>query len=150
MAHLGSRRRRALALPAGLALTVSLGFLPTGTATAATAAGSVPAAAVATDGPKLSYVVNTRGGHSTVTSVKKAIAEAGGTVVTSYDQIGVIVVTSQNPEFARTVRKVKGVDSAGSTRTAPMSAQSTTVQGAPQVRYAQELAAPPPKAKEKK
>ncbi|MFJ5115429.1 S8 family peptidase [Streptomyces sp. NPDC088551] len=141
MTHLRSRRRRMLALPAGLALTVSLGFLPTGTATAATAAGSVPAAAVATDGPKLSYVVNTSGGRSTVSSVKKAIAKAGGAIVTSYDQIGVIVVTSQNPEFARTVRKVRGVDSAGATRTAPMAAQSTTDIGAPKVLSDKEVAA---------
>ena len=35
MAHLGSRRRRALAVPVGLALTASLGFLPAVAASAA-------------------------------------------------------------------------------------------------------------------
>ncbi|MFD8970058.1 S8 family serine peptidase [Streptomyces sp. NPDC059568] len=138
MAHLGSRRQRALALPVGLALTVTLGFLPAATATAAPAGGGTEA--VATDGPKLSYVVNTRGGHSTVKSVKKAIDRAGGTVVTSYDQIGVIVVTSQNPAFAQTVRKVKGVESAGATRTAPLPAQSTTDIGTPRELTAEEVA----------
>ncbi|AXG77171.1 S8 family peptidase [Streptomyces paludis] len=127
MAHLGSRRRRALALPVGLALTVSLGFLP-GTASAAQTGGPTP---VVTDGPKLSYVVNTYGGALTATSVKKAIDRAGGTVVTSYDKIGVIVATSQNPEFAKTVRKAGGVFSAGATRTAPLPSQSTTDIGAP-------------------
>ncbi|TXS51126.1 S8 family peptidase [Streptomyces sp. t39] len=119
MAHLGSRRRRALALPAGLALTASLGFLPTGTASAAVTS-DVPAA-VSTDGPKLSYVVNVKGGHGNAKAVKKAIAEAGGTIVYAYDQIGVIVVHSQNPAFGQTIRQVRGVESAGATRTAPIS-----------------------------
>ncbi|MFJ2115513.1 peptidase S8, partial [Streptomyces sp. NPDC087850] len=64
MAHLRSARRRALALPVGLALTVSLGFLPGGSATAATAGGPSP---VTADRPKLSYVVNTYGGRATAT-----------------------------------------------------------------------------------
>ncbi len=124
MAHLGSRRRRAIALPAGLALTASLGFLPVGAASAAPV-DDVPAA-VATDGPKLSYVVNVKGGHGTAKTVKKAIAKAGGSVVISYDQIGVIVVHSQNPDFAKTIRKVRGVESAGATRTAPLAAAGDT------------------------
>lgn len=117
MAHLGSGRRRALALPVGLALTASLGFLPTGTASAAVAE-DVPAA-VSTDGPKLSYVVNVKKGGDKK-AVRKAIAKAGGTVVHAYDQIGVIVVHSQNPAFAHSVRKARGVQSAGVTRTAPI------------------------------
>ncbi|MCX4822165.1 S8 family serine peptidase [Streptomyces sp. NBC_01142] len=124
MAHLGSRRRRALALPVGLALTASLGFLPAGAASAASP-DSVPATVVA-DGPKLSYVVNIKGGHGTAKSVKKAIAKAGGSVVIAYDQIGVIVVHSQNPDFAKTIRTVRGVESAGATRTAPLAAAGDT------------------------
>ncbi|MFE4954383.1 S8 family serine peptidase [Streptomyces sp. NPDC056653] len=124
MAHLGSRRTRALALPVGLALTASLGFLPTSAASAAPSDG-LPTAAVSTDGPKLSYVVNTRGGQGTVEQVKKAIAQAGGTVVIAYEQIGVIVVHSQNPEFAQSIRRVRGVESAGATRTNPIVPQAT-------------------------
>ena len=123
MAHLGSRRGRALALPVGLALTASLGFLPSGAASAAELSDA-PAATVATDGPKLSYVVNVAGGRWIASSVKKAIARAGGEVVVAYDQIGVIVVHSQNPEFAKTIRRAHGVVSAGATRTAPLSVQS--------------------------
>ncbi|MEU8620883.1 S8 family serine peptidase [Streptomyces sp. NPDC048623] len=123
MAHLGSRRGRVLALPAGLALTASLGFLPTGAASAAELSDA-PAAAVATDGPELSYVVNIDNSPWTGAAVKKAIAAAGGEVVVSYDRIGVIVVHSRNPEFARAIRQVRGVVSAGATRTAPLSAQS--------------------------
>jgi subtilisin family serine protease len=81
---------------------------------------------VATDGPKLSYVVNVKGGHATAKSVKKAIAKAGGSVVIAYDQIGVIVVHSQNPDFAKTIRTVRGVQSAGATRTAPLLAAADT------------------------
>lgn len=123
MAHLASRRIRVLTLPVGLALTASLGFLPTGTAAAAPA--DEPAAAVSADGPKLSYVVNTRTGHGTVQQVRKAISAAGGTVVTSYDKIGVVVVHSQNPDFAATIRKAKGVQSAGATRTSPIAPAAT-------------------------
>ncbi|MGW1467479.1 S8 family peptidase [Streptomyces sp. NPDC002308] len=124
MAHLASRRVRALALPVGIALTASLGFLPATTASAASAP------AVSQDGPKLSYVVNTEGSHKTVEQVEKAIAKAGGTIVVAYDQIGVIVVHSQNPAFAETIRKVRGVESAGATRTNPIVPQATTDVGA--------------------
>ncbi|MFB7862188.1 MULTISPECIES: S8 family serine peptidase [unclassified Streptomyces] len=123
MAHLGSRRGRVLALPAGLALTASLGFLPSGAASAAELSDA-PTATVVADGPKLSYVVNIDNGHWTAKSVKKAIAAAGGEVVVSYDQIGVIVVHSQNPDFAKTIRQARGVISAGATRTAPLTVQS--------------------------
>ncbi|MFE0379769.1 S8 family serine peptidase [Streptomyces inhibens] len=130
MAHPRSRRMRALAVPLGLALTASLGFLPN----AATAASqdSAPAAAVTTDGPLLSYVVNTTPGHATVGKVEKAIAKAGGKVIIAHEQIGVIVVHSANPQFAATLRTVPGVQSAGATRTAPLKASGTTDVGKPQ------------------
>jgi subtilisin family serine protease len=130
MAHPRSRRMRALAVPLGLALTASLGFLPN----AATAASqdAAPAAAVSTDGPLLSYVVNTTPGHATVGKVKKEIARAGGKVITAHERIGVIVVHSANPGFAEAVRAVRGVQSAGATRTAPLKASGTTDIGKPQ------------------
>ncbi|MFJ9473150.1 S8 family serine peptidase [Streptomyces caniferus] len=130
MAHPRSRRMRALAVPLGLALTASLGFLPN----AATAASqdSVPAAAASADGPLLSYVVNTTPGRATVGKVEKAIAKAGGKVVIAHEQIGVIVVHSANPQFAASVRTLPGVQSAGATRTAPLKAQGTTDIGKPQ------------------
>ena len=124
MAQLGSRRTRTLSISIGLALTASLGFLP---ATAsATPADAQPSATVRTDGPKFSYVVNTKANHGTVKQVTKAISAAGGTVVASYEQIGVIVVHSQNPDFAKTMRGVKAVDSVGATRTSPIVPQAVT------------------------
>ncbi|WP_330457012.1 S8 family serine peptidase [Streptomyces sp. NBC_00820] len=136
------RFRRALVIPVGMAMATALAFLPDVTASAAD--GTSPAAAVRTtagDGTSLSYVVNVRPGHGVSARVKKAIAEAGGSVVIAYDRIGVIVVHSANPDFARTVRGVRGVDSAGATRNAPLPAQSTTDVGTPKVLSAGEVAA---------
>ncbi|WP_405936138.1 S8 family serine peptidase [Streptomyces sp. NBC_00726] len=142
MAHLVSRRTRALTLPVGLALTASLGFLPAGVASAAPAGHGAPSAAVPADGPELSYVVNTQGGPGTVKQVRKAIERAGGTVVIAYDRIGVIVVHSKNPDFAKTVRKARGVQSAGATRTNPIVPQATKDIGVEQpLTAAQEKAA---------
>ncbi|WP_046727978.1 S8 family serine peptidase [Streptomyces humi] len=121
MAHLRSRRTAALAVPAVLSLTASLGLLP-----------AAPVARAA-DGPNLAYVVNTRTDHGTIASVRRAIARDGGTVVASYDRIGVIVAHSADPDFGTVMRAVRGVQSAGATRTAPLSATGTTDEGAVQV-----------------
>ncbi|GHH88590.1 peptidase S8 [Streptomyces sulfonofaciens] len=133
-AHL-ARSRRTMALPFGIALASALAFLPNVTASAADGAAGAPAvqgrAAAAADGPELSYVVNVRPGHGASRAVLRAISDAGGSVVTSYDQIGVIVVHSANAGFAEEIRTVRGVESAGATRTAPLPAQSTTDTGKP-------------------
>ncbi|MFC9914253.1 S8 family serine peptidase [Streptomyces sp. NPDC059862] len=126
MAHLRSRRRLALAVPVVLSLTASLGFLPA----AASAAPRVESGAQTADAPNLAYVVNTKTDRRTIASVEKAIAAAGGTVVTTYDKIGVIVVHSANPDFGAQIRTVRGVQSAGATRTTPLVAAGTTDEGA--------------------
>lgn len=126
MAHLRSGRRLALAVPVVLSLTASLGFLPG----VASAAPLTATAAATAEGPNLSYVVNTRTDKRTIASVKKAIAKAGGTVVITYDRIGVIVVHSTNPEFGATIRSARGVQSAGATRTSPLTPAGTTDVGA--------------------
>ncbi|GGZ34331.1 S8 family serine peptidase [Streptomyces poonensis] len=128
MAHLPSRRRLALAVPVALSLTASLGFLP-GIASAAPSAPATSSTAAAADGSELAYVVNTRTDKRTIASVKKAIAKAGGTVVTTYDKIGVIVVHSANPDFGPQIRTARGVQSAGATRTTPLVAAGTTDEG---------------------
>lgn len=136
MAHLRSRRRLALAVPLVLSLTASLGFLPT----AASAAPPTESVAQAADGPALAYVVNTKPDRRTVESVRKAIEAAGGTVVIAYDRIGVIVVHSAHSGFAETMRKVRGVQSAGVTRTTPLTAAGTTDEGPVQVLTEQQAA----------
>lgn len=128
MLHLRSRRRLGLAVPVVLSLTASLGFLPSA-ASAAPAAATAPAA----DSPALAYVVNTATDHRTIASVQKAVTANGGSVVATYDRIGVLVVHSSNPGFGRAMRAVRGVQSAGATRTAPLAAASTTDEGAVQV-----------------
>ncbi|MFF4361795.1 S8 family serine peptidase [Streptomyces sp. NPDC001604] len=128
MAHLRSRRRLALAVPVVLSLTASLGFLPA----AAQAAPRTASTAQATDAENFAYLVNTKTDHRTIESVKKAIAKAGGTVVVAYDKIGVIVVHSANPSFAQQIRKAPGVQSAGASRTSPVTAAGTTDEGAVQ------------------
>ncbi|MGI5510544.1 S8 family serine peptidase [Streptomyces sp. CA-106131] len=128
MAHLRSRRRLALAVPVVLSLTASLGFLPG----AASAAPRGATTAQSAEGTGLAYVVNTRTDRHTISSVQHAIAAAGGSIVVTYDKIGVIVVHSANPDFAKTLRTVRGVQSAGATRTAPLTAAGTTDEGAAQ------------------
>ncbi|TPQ19565.1 S8 family peptidase [Streptomyces sporangiiformans] len=136
MVHLRSRRRLALAVPVVLSLTASLGFLP---GVASAAPQDAPAVSAA-DGPKLAYVVNTKTDHRTIESVKKAIAKADGTVVTTYQKIGVIVVHSANPDFGKQIRAVRGVQSAGATRTTPLKAAGTTDEGGAQYLSAAEAA----------
>ncbi|MEZ0163121.1 peptidase S8, partial [Streptomyces griseorubens] len=98
-----------------LSLPASLGVLPA----AASAAPAAPTATAeqAADAPVLSYVVNTQADHRTVAKVKRAIAAADGEIVIAYEKLGVIVVRSANGDFAATLRKVPGVQSAGATRT---------------------------------
>ncbi|MCX5328250.1 S8 family serine peptidase [Streptomyces sp. NBC_00140] len=139
MAQLTSQRRLALAVPVVLSLTASLGFLP---GAASAAAGTAPAAsaAQAAEGPELSYVVNTRTDRHTLSAVQRAVSAAGGTIVVTYDKIGVIVAHSTNPGFATALRAVPGVQSAGATRHAPLPAQSTTDVGTPKALTADEVA----------
>ncbi|MET7455568.1 S8 family serine peptidase [Streptomyces sp. NPDC005574] len=126
MAHLRSSRRLALAVPVVLSLTASFGFLPAAASAAPHARGTAQTA----DAPSLAYVVNTKVDHRTIESVKKAVTAAGGTVVVTYDRIGVIVAHSADPAFGTRIRAVRGVQSAGATRTAPLAAAGTTEEGA--------------------
>ncbi|SDN97087.1 Subtilase family protein [Streptomyces sp. cf386] len=125
MLHLRSRRRLGLAATLALSLTAPLGFLPTAASAAPLAEPGVRAA----DATTLAYVVNTRPDHRTIESVKKAIAATGGTVVIAYEKIGVIVVHSANPDFAKAIRAVRGVQSAGATRTAALAPAGATDEG---------------------
>lgn len=137
MAHLGSRSARKhgrLAIPVGLALTASLAFLPSIAASAAPLGNTATTAASKSDtsGPKLSYVANLTA-YGTVKQAKKAIERAGGTVVTSHPQIGVVVAHSQNPEFAKQLRAQRSLFvSVGATRTAPLATVQTTEEGTTQ------------------
>ena len=69
----------------------------------------VPAAAAS--GPETSYLVLAPQGKSTAKAAER-VAAAGGTVVATYDQIGVLVVRSTNTAFASAVAG-SGVESVG-------------------------------------
>lgn len=130
--------RRAVAVPAGMAVATALAFLPNTAAATAAPDNGRPAATAGAE--SLSHVVNVRGGHDAQERVKKEIARAGGTIVVSYDTIGVIVVRSSNAGFARTIRRVRGVHSAGATRTAPLPSAATAERSTPKVLGASEAA----------
>ncbi|WP_447036597.1 S8 family peptidase [Streptomyces sp. DSM 118878] len=120
------RSRKAIALPLGLAVASAVAFLP-GSASARPAAlpdAPASAATASAEAKSLSYVVNVRPGKASARLAERAITKAGGKVVIAYDKIGVIVVHSANADFAKTIRKARGVQSAGSTRTAPLLAQA--------------------------
>ncbi|WP_045699386.1 S8 family serine peptidase [Streptomyces rubellomurinus] len=84
--------------------------LPAGNAVAAPAGDP-------TTGPLLSYVVNTKANHGQVQKVEQAVKSLGGTVVYSYEQIGVVIARSNDTKFAEKLRLAKGVDSVGASRT---------------------------------
>jgi subtilisin family serine protease len=129
MTHLRSGWRRLAAVSIGL--SVALGFLP-GAVGAASAQDPGPGA-VSTSGPALSYVVNTKGTSAgTLKSVREAAEKAGGSIVTTYAKIGVIVVHAGDTGFAQKMRTTPGVASAGATRTAPLEPNWTTSEGGPQ------------------
>ena len=64
-------------------------------------------------GPETTYLVIASAGNSTAKASAK-VAAAGGTVVASYSQIGVLVARSTNPDFA-TAASGAGVEAVGST-----------------------------------
>jgi subtilisin family serine protease len=117
-----SRTRR---LSAGLAV-VALAFAGAGTAAAhatpvsPSASGSVAAA----PGILMNYVVNTKPVPIHVDRAEQAIEAAGGTVVQSYGDLGVIIAQSTSTTFRTDVKlgkNGKSVQSVGATRTAAVS-----------------------------
>jgi subtilisin family serine protease len=93
-------RRKTLAAASTVALGVGL----------AVTGGLAPASAA---GPETTFLVLAPQGASTDRAVARATA-AQGTVVATYDQIGVLVVRSTNPDFATQVAGA-GVESVAST-----------------------------------
>ena len=75
--------------------------------------GAAVAPAAAASGPESTYLVLAPQGKSTAKAAAR-VAAAGGTVVASYDQIGVLVATSTNTAFAGAVAGA-GVESVAST-----------------------------------
>ncbi|GAA2338619.1 S8 family serine peptidase [Saccharopolyspora halophila] len=105
---MSSTRRRSRALRiAGSALTLAL-LVPAGVVS-----GSAPAPA-ATAAPAHFVVLGPAG--QDLTPTEESIRAVGGTVVQSWPQIGVVIATSTDPEFAETARQQPGVQQAGASR----------------------------------
>ncbi|WP_406830316.1 S8 family serine peptidase [Pedococcus sp. KACC 23699] len=118
-------RLRTTAFAASAALLASA-LLASGSANAATTAtdASTPVPVVTTDGMLMSYVVNAKVANPGQTKlVEKAVAAAGGVVVQSWPQIGVVIAHSDRAAFRANVVKHGGnaVESVGASRTAPVS-----------------------------
>lgn len=135
-----SRRPATLAATAALALTTSL--LGAGLAQASPAADqptSTPVPIATPDGMLMSYLLNAKEANPGQTLlVERAVRAAGGTVVQSWPQIGVVVAHSTRSAFrADVVRLAEGhaVESVGATRTVAVK-EGTPGSGGPAARHA--------------
>ena len=126
MRHPSLTRRGAIAVASlALASTAALGGLATA-ATAATQAepASTPVTINTPDGRLMSYIVNARIANPGQTRlVEKAVTEAGGVVVQSWPQIGVVIAHSKVSTFRADVVAKGGntVESVGASRTVEVS-----------------------------
>jgi subtilisin family serine protease len=113
-----SRTSRPGRLAAGLsAAALALTSLSAATAYAAPLDDPAP-------GPLMNYVLNTKASPGHVRKVEDAVKHAGGTVLSSYGQFGVVVAQSTNANFkvdVRAGRDGREVQSVGATRTAVVS-----------------------------
>jgi hypothetical protein len=106
-----------------------------GTATAATSAEPVSTAVpiVTPDGMLMSYILNAKNANPGQTRlIEKAVEQAGGTVVQSWAEIGVVVAHSDNGAFRGDVASAAGnaLESVGATRTASVSEDTPDGMGA--------------------
>lgn len=115
-------RVKALVAVAALALVSCAGVSGAGAAVIAEPSTPVPVTLPA--GSTMSYVVNIKNPNPGQTrKAEKAVVDAGGTVVQSWPEIGVIVAHSANADFRGAVAKAgkNAVESVGATRTIPVS-----------------------------
>ncbi|MBT2501354.1 S8 family serine peptidase [Curtobacterium sp. ISL-83] len=72
------------------------------------------------DGDRMNYVVNTAAGAGAVDTATRAVEAAGGSVLSTYPEIGVVTAQSDRAAFLARIRDSIGVQSAGPTRTSPL------------------------------
>lgn len=123
------RRARNRALTAGLTISLALGaaVLVPGVASAAPYPAAKAPAVEAVPGPLMNYAINVRiVNRGQTLKVERAVAAAGGSVIESYAEIGVVIAQSDNAAFAASVATEKAVLSVGATRTAPVAATDPT------------------------
>jgi subtilisin family serine protease len=123
----GSRRRGLASTCAVLAVAGAAVLTPGLSATAAPGASSGARAVAAAPGPLMNYAVNVATANRGQTlKAERAIEAAGGSVIESYAEIGVVIAQSDNANFAAALRAEKSVASVGATRTAPVAATDPT------------------------
>jgi subtilisin family serine protease len=132
MSHSLLRRRAVVTVASAAVLGTAL---LSGTASAATSAEpvSTPVPISAPDSTIMSYVLNAR--HANVGNTKlveKAVEKAGGVVVQSWSQIGVVIAHSDRAAFRADVVAAGGnqLESVGATRTVPVSEGTPAALGA--------------------
>ena len=131
MSHLIPRRRHA-ALAAAIGLTTAVVALAGTGVTATAAPADVPSTPVpigAPDGTVMSYVLNAKVANPGQTRLlERAVADAGGVVVQSWPQIGVVIAHSDRSTFRTVVRDEAGnaLESVGATRTVGVSEGTPT------------------------
>lgn len=116
--HHRTSRRVGLAVTSAAMLAASIIPAQAG-ASAADLPPSTPVPVVTPDGMLMSYVVNAKHANPGRTQLaERAVKAAGGVVVQSWPQIGVVIAHSTRSAFRDDVRKAKGVESVGASRTA--------------------------------
>ncbi|RLK60936.1 S8 family peptidase [Actinokineospora cianjurensis] len=106
------RRSRIRLLGAAVVLATAATGLATAAGQATAAQPATPAASAAGG----AHFVVLGDEHRGLAQVERAVRDSGGTVLKSWPQIGVVVATSANADFATVVRRKNGVRGAGATR----------------------------------
>ncbi|GAB2446857.1 subtilisin family serine protease [Conyzicola lurida] len=105
---------------------VSFGILVPTAAQAAEATKPAPVVEIVR-GDVMNYAVNvTRANNGQTKKVERAVVAAGGHVIASYPQIGVVIAQSDNTLFREGLAGQQGVESVGATRTAPVAPTDPT------------------------
>jgi hypothetical protein len=130
-----SLRRRAALIVTSAALVAATAFSGSALASTQSDTPSTPVPISTPDGLLMSYVVNVRAAnHGQMKLAERAVRDAGGTVVQSWSQIGVIVAHSSRAAFRNDVVHLgKGhtVESVGATRTVAVSEGTPSLGGPP-------------------
>jgi subtilisin family serine protease len=122
-----SMRRRALTAGIAIGAVVSLGIMLPTTAIADETGKHDPPPVQIVRGAVMNYAINvSRANNGQTKKVERAVVAAGGHVVQSYPEIGVVIAQSDNTLFSEGLVGQKGVESVGATRTAPVAATDPT------------------------
>lgn len=112
-----------------VAAVVSFGLLaPTAANAEGTGeAGKTTPAVEIVRGAVMNYAINvTKANNGQTKKVERAVVAAGGHVIQSYPEIGVVIAQSDNTLFKQGLAGQQGVESVGATRTAPVAATDPT------------------------